>query len=84
MYYVSLYRYPLESMLVNEYWSVRKECFSSGDMGCLMTGEDVLKERGLDKDTRWINVGIMLAFFVFYRFLCWAILLRKASKSTTL
>jgi len=42
----------------------------------------VLKERGLDKDTRWINVGIMLAFFVFYRILCWGILLRKASKST--
>lgn len=82
MYYVSLYRYPLESMLVNEYWSMRKECFSSGESGCLMTGEDVLKKRGLDKDMRWINVGIMLAFFVFYRFLCWGILLRKASKST--
>ncbi|ESQ41954.1 hypothetical protein EUTSA_v10012962mg [Eutrema salsugineum] len=82
MYYVSLYRYPLESMLVNEYWSVREVCFSGGDLGCLMTGEDVLKKRGLDKDTRWINVGIMLAFFVFYRFLCWGILLRKASKST--
>ncbi|CAN8252347.1 unnamed protein product [Cochlearia groenlandica] len=82
MYYVSLYRYPLESMLVNEYWSMRKECFSAGEFGCLMTGEDVLKERGLDKDMKWINVGIMLAFFVFYRFLCWAILLRKASKTT--
>ncbi|KAG2279145.1 hypothetical protein Bca52824_061700 [Brassica carinata] len=85
MYYVSLYRYPLESMLVNEYWSLRKECFSGGgDMGCLMTGEDVLKKRGLDEDTRWINVGIMLAFFVFYRFLCWGILLRKASSKSTL
>ncbi|XP_010454213.1 PREDICTED: ABC transporter G family member 23-like [Camelina sativa] len=81
MYYVSLYRYPLESMVVNEYWSMRTECFSGGDSGCLMTGEDVLKKRGLDKDTRWVNVGIMLAFFVFYRILCWGILLRKASKS---
>uniref|UniRef100_M4CDF3 ABC transporter domain-containing protein n=2 Tax=Brassica campestris TaxID=3711 RepID=M4CDF3_BRACM len=84
MYYVSLYRYPLESMLVNEYWSLRKECFSGGDMGCLMTGEDVLRKRGLDKDTRWINVGIMLAFFVFYRFLCWGILLRKSYSKSTL
>ncbi|XP_018443955.1 ABC transporter G family member 23 [Raphanus sativus] len=84
MYYVSLYRYPLESMLVNEYWSLRKECFSGGDTGCLMTGEDVLKKRGLDEDTRWINVGIMLAFFVFYRFLCWGILVRKASSKSTL
>ncbi|KAK3000466.1 hypothetical protein RJ639_021522 [Escallonia herrerae] len=85
MYYVSLYRYPLDSLLINEYWSVRNECFSrrAGDHStCLLTGNDVLKGRGLDKDTRWMNVSIMLAFFVVYRVLCWIILARKASKTT--
>lgn len=86
MYYVSLYRYPLDSLLTNEYWNVKDECFSESDdgshSGCLLTGFDVLKSRGLDKDTRWINVGIMLGFFVLYRVLCWAILARKASKAT--
>ncbi|EEF31485.1 ATP-binding cassette transporter, putative [Ricinus communis] len=84
MYYVSLYRYPLDCLVTNEYWSMRSECFSwqNGDDQCLVTGNDVLKSRGLDKDSRWSNVGIMLGFFVFYRLLCWVILARRASKTT--
>ncbi|KAL3826038.1 hypothetical protein ACJIZ3_022067 [Penstemon smallii] len=84
MYHVSLYRYPLDCLVMNEYWSQRNECFSrrDGDLDCLLTGSDVLKSRGLDKDTRWINVGIMLLFFVFYRVLSWIVLLRKISKTT--
>ncbi|XP_057955398.1 ABC transporter G family member 23 [Malania oleifera] len=85
MYYVSLYRYPLDSLLINEYWSLRDECFSwhaQDHSKCLLTGKDVLKSRGLDKDTRWMNVGIMFGFFVFYRVLCWIILARRASKTT--
>ncbi|KAG5076545.1 hypothetical protein JHK82_055240 [Glycine max] len=84
MYYVSLYRYPLDALLTNEYWNVRSECFSHQIEGsqCLITGFDVLKSRGLERDNRWMNVGIMLGFFVLYRVLCWIILARKASKTT--
>lgn len=85
MYYVSLYRYPLDALLTNEYWSLRNKCFSwsaEDQTKCLLTGNDVLKSRGLDKDTRWENVGVMLAFFVFYRIICWIILARKVSKTT--
>ncbi|KAK4350468.1 hypothetical protein RND71_029781 [Anisodus tanguticus] len=85
MYFVSLYRYPLDALLTNEYWSLRNKCFSWNDENhseCLLTGNDVLKNRGLDKDTRWMNIGIMLAFFVFYRVICWIILARKVSKTT--
>ncbi|KAG5023705.1 hypothetical protein AAZX31_07G214200 [Glycine max] len=84
MYYVSLYRYPLDALLTNEYWNVRNECFSHQIEGsqCLITGFDVLKSRGLERDNRWMNVGIMLGFFVFYRVLCWIILARKVSKTT--
>ncbi|KAF7833329.1 ABC transporter G family member 23 [Senna tora] len=84
MYYVSLYRYPLDSLLTNEYWNVRDKCFSKGAEAdyCLLTGFDVLKSRGLEKDTRWVNVAIMIGFFVLYRVLCWVILARKASKAT--
>ncbi|KAI9196743.1 hypothetical protein LWI28_026643 [Acer negundo] len=72
MYYVSLYRYPLDSLLTNEYWSMRGECFSwnadhdhqQHQYKCLMTGNEVLIGRGLEKDTRWMNVGIMFGFFV--------------------
>ncbi|XP_052184569.1 ABC transporter G family member 23 [Diospyros lotus] len=85
MYYVSLYRYPLDSLLVNEYWSLRGECFSVDPQDhskCLMTGKDVLKIRGLETDSRWLNVGIMFGFFVFYRVLCWIILMRRVSRTT--
>ncbi|MED6198849.1 ABC transporter G member 23 [Stylosanthes scabra] len=85
MYYVSLYRYPLDALITNEYWNKRNEClsFSSSSYSkCLTTGFDVLKSRGLERDERWINVGIMLGFFIFYRLLCWLILARKASKTT--
>ncbi|XP_074570333.1 ABC transporter G family member 23-like [Curcuma longa] len=82
MYYLSLYRYPLDSLLINEYWSVRDECFSIGHGGaCLLTGGDVLRARGLDKDSRWMNVGIMCFFFFIYRVMCWILLVRKASKT---
>ncbi|KAL6184123.1 hypothetical protein ACLB2K_045527 [Fragaria x ananassa] len=79
-----LFMYPLDTLLTNEYWSTRSECFSRHQFPskCLLTGNDVLKSRGLDKDTRWINVGIMFGFFVFYRMLCWVILCRRASKTT--
>lgn len=85
MYYVSLYRYPLDSLLINEYWSMRGKCFSSqalDNLRCAVTGREVLRTRGLEKDDRWMNVGIMLGFFLFYRLLCWIILARKASRTT--
>ncbi|KAM7280872.1 hypothetical protein ACFE04_008006 [Oxalis oulophora] len=84
MYYASIYRYPLDCLLTNEYWSVRDKCFSwDQDVSkCLMTGNDVLKNRGLDEDKRWMNVGIMFGFFAFYRLLCWVVLVRRVSKTT--
>lgn len=86
MYYVSLYRYPLDCLLVNEYWGMRGDCFawvnSDGTNKCLMNGSDVLRNRGLHRDNRWVNVGIMIGFFFFYRFVCWAVLARRAAKTT--
>lgn len=85
MYYVSLYRYPLDFLLVNEYWSVKSKCFSrdlEDYSKCLLRGSDVLKGRGLERDTRGINVAIMFGFFVFYRVLCWIILARRVAKTT--
>uniref|UniRef100_A0A803L3V1 ABC transporter G family member 23 n=2 Tax=Chenopodium quinoa TaxID=63459 RepID=A0A803L3V1_CHEQI len=85
MYYVSLYRYPLDSLIVNEYWGMRNDCFSWANnknhttSNCLMNGGDVLRNRGLDRDIRWENVGIMIGFFIVYRVICWIILARRAA-----
>ncbi|KAI3967774.1 hypothetical protein MKX01_039166 [Papaver californicum] len=84
MYYLSMYKYPLDSLLINEYWNMREKCFSwetKDHSRCLLKGIDVLKNRGLEQDIRWMNVGIMLGFFVFYRVLAWAILARKALRT---
>ncbi|XP_020592776.1 ABC transporter G family member 23-like [Phalaenopsis equestris] len=85
MYYASLYRYPLDALLVNEYWSDRQRCFKwlGGEQGtvCLMNGGDALRSRGLEKDIRWVNVGVMCGFFFLYRVLCWLVLVRRASRT---
>ncbi|MQM17672.1 hypothetical protein Taro_050644 [Colocasia esculenta] len=87
MYYASIYRYPLDALLVNEYWSMRDRCFSwveqqgGSARRCSLTGGDVLRMRGLEGDTRWTNVVIMLGFFLLYRLLAWVVLVRRASKT---
>ncbi|PWZ17785.1 ABC transporter G family member 23 [Zea mays] len=91
MYYVSMYRYPLDLLLINEYggsargrcvaWMGGKNDAMPGGV-CLRTGADVLRDRGIDEGMRWVNVGVMLGFFLLYRILCWAVLVRRASKTT--
>ncbi|KAL5230938.1 hypothetical protein ABZP36_029714 [Zizania latifolia] len=88
MYYVSMYRYPLDLLLINEYGgSAAGRCvaWAGGDAamgGCLRTGGDVLRGRGVDEGMRWVNVGIMLGFFLVYRLMCWLVLVRRAAKTT--
>ncbi|XP_020696191.2 ABC transporter G family member 23 [Dendrobium catenatum] len=85
MYYVSLYRYPLDALVVNEYWSEKDRCFKwlQGEENsvCVMNGGDVLRSRGLERDIRWENVGIMCGFFLIYRVLCWVVLVRRSSRT---
>ncbi|KAG2619597.1 ABC transporter G family member 23-like [Panicum virgatum] len=91
MYYVSMYRYPLDLLLINEYGgSARGRCVEwvggnaamAGGGVCLRTGADVLRDRGIDEVMKWANVGVMLGFFLLYRVMCWAVLVRRASKTT--
>ncbi|CAL5046845.1 unnamed protein product [Urochloa decumbens] len=91
MYYVSMYRYPLDLLLINEYGgSARDKCVAwvggnsshAGVGVCLRTGADVLRDRGIDEGMKWVNVGVMLGFFLLYRIMCWAVLVRRASKTT--
>uniref|UniRef100_A0A0D3G734 ABC transporter domain-containing protein n=1 Tax=Oryza barthii TaxID=65489 RepID=A0A0D3G734_9ORYZ len=83
MYYVSMYRYPLDLLLINEYGgSSSGRCVAWAGGVCLRTGGDVLRGRGIDEGMRWVNVGVMLGFFVLYRVMCWAVLVRRAAKTT--
>lgn len=83
MHYFSPYKYALDALLINEYSCLVSSCMiwvADGKL-CAVTGRDVLERRGLHERQRWSNVQIMLAFFVFYRLLCFAVLRRRASMS---
>lgn len=73
MHYISLFKYPFESFLVNEF-SDPGSCVEH-EMGlCVLRGEDLLREEGLEEESRWRNVVVMVCFILAYRFLSYLIL----------
>ncbi|KAI3697252.1 hypothetical protein L6452_30130 [Arctium lappa] len=86
MHYISLFKYPFEGLLMNE--------FSGGGEGrcleelfgkCLVSGEDVLREQGGygSKEGKWKNFVIMVCFILVYRFISYVILRVRCSQKGT-
>lgn len=82
-HYLSLYKYALDAMLVNEYSCSAVRCFQwlEEDRACAVTGRDVLEQRGLRAAQRWTNLQVMVGFFLLYRVLYWIVLSRRVSMS---
>jgi ABC-type multidrug transport system ATPase subunit len=81
LHYLSLFKYPLNALLINEYTHVPDRCFGPVyDGRCFVTGENVLENMSLDHENKWVNVGIMAAFAVAYRLMCFAVLHYKLVK----
>lgn len=78
MHYISLFKYPFEGFLINEF-SNSKKCLEYLFGSCMVTGEDVLKEVGYGEESRWRNVVIMVCFILFYRFISYVILRCRCS-----
>ncbi|KAF3786568.1 ABC transporter G family member 5 [Nymphaea thermarum] len=78
MHYISLFKYPFEAFMVNEF-SSWKGCLGYKFGRCLMTGEDVLKGQGLGEADRWRSVMYMICFIVAYRFFSYIILRCRCS-----
>lgn len=83
MHYISLFKYPLDALLINEYSTLDGKCFGpeippAGQ--CTLTGHDVLQQLGLKVERKWPNVAIMLAFICCYRLLCYTVLRFKVCK----
>ncbi|KZV19057.1 ABC transporter G family member 5 [Dorcoceras hygrometricum] len=79
MHYISLFKYPFEGFLINEF-SGSKKCLDSMFGACLITGEDLLKEEGYGNEhSRWRNYVIMVGFILVYRFVSYFILRCKCS-----
>ncbi|KAK1263975.1 ABC transporter G family member 5 [Acorus gramineus] len=59
MHYASLFKYPFEAFLVNEFSDIGR-CMEHALGVCVMNGVDLLKEEGLGEKDRWRNVVIMV------------------------
>ncbi|KAK9143882.1 hypothetical protein Syun_013282 [Stephania yunnanensis] len=66
MHYFSMYKYALDSFLINEYSCLNSKClvwFNEENKECMVTGGDVLVKKGLHERQRWTNVYILIGFF---------------------
>ncbi|TYI86003.1 hypothetical protein E1A91_D04G037500v1 [Gossypium mustelinum] len=79
MHYISLFKYPFEGFLINEF-SKSGKCLEYMLGSCLVTGEAVLREEGYGEESRWSNVLIMVCFILVYRFVSYVILRCRCSQ----
>ncbi|RWR90219.1 ABC transporter-like protein [Cinnamomum micranthum f. kanehirae] len=79
MHYISLFKYPFEGFLVNEF-SGSDKCLEYRGEICLLNGQDLLREEGLENEGRWRNVVIMVCFILAYRFFSYVILRCRCSQ----
>ncbi|KAK6922804.1 ABC-2 type transporter [Dillenia turbinata] len=79
MHYISLFKYPFEGFLINEFSNSGK-CLDYMFGTCVVSGEDVLREEGYGEESRWRNVVTMVCFILVYRFIAYVILRCKCSQ----
>lgn len=80
MHYISLFKYPFEGFLINEF-SGNGKCLEYMFGGCVVSGEDLLREEGYGKDSsKWRNLVIMVGFILVYRFVSYVILRVRCSQ----
>ncbi|XP_015068351.1 ABC transporter G family member 4 [Solanum pennellii] len=84
LHYLSMYKYGLDALLINEYSCLVAKCliwYDEKNRVCMVSGSDVLDKRGLHENERWTNIYILIGFFVFYRLLWLIVLIRRVSTS---
>ncbi|KAG6700578.1 hypothetical protein I3842_08G119100 [Carya illinoinensis] len=61
MHFLSMYKYALDALLINEYSCLVSRCFIwyEENKECMVTGGDVLQTRGLHEGHRWTNIYIL-------------------------
>ncbi|OWM76364.1 ABC transporter G family member 5 [Punica granatum] len=79
MHYISLFKYPFEGFLINEF-SRSGKCLQYMFGTCMVTGEDVLREEGFREESQWRNVVIMVCYILVYRFISYVILRIRCSQ----
>lgn len=82
MHYLSLFKYPFEAFMINEYGGGRgrKACLREQGEICVLDGEMFLRQQGFYDHQRWTSLGVMLGFIFLYRLLCLVILWFRCGK----
>ncbi|BBN10593.1 ATP-binding cassette, subfamily G (WHITE), member 2 [Marchantia polymorpha subsp. ruderalis] len=68
LHYLSLFKYPFESMLENEFGHIQGTWYGDVD------SNTILSQYSAGKVHQWINILVMIIFFVGYRVMFWLIL----------
>ncbi|XAR68284.1 Molybdate-transporting ATPase [Bertholletia excelsa] len=75
MHYLSLFKYPFECFMINEYGGEgRRRCAQSERGLCKLYGDGILRQQGLKESQKWNNLAVMMGFILGYRVLCFLIL----------
>ncbi|KAI3856455.1 hypothetical protein MKW98_008907 [Papaver atlanticum] len=76
MHYLSLFKYPFECFMINEYGGDkgRQRCLQSVGDVCILYGDEFLRQQDVEQSIKWTNLGVMLGFIFGYRVLCFLIL----------
>ncbi|KAG9131952.1 hypothetical protein Leryth_026874 [Lithospermum erythrorhizon] len=67
MHYFSLFKYPFEAFMVNEYGGRQRvwRCLKISDEGqCLMNADQFLNHQGLNESSRWNNIMKRAEFYI--------------------
>ncbi|KAJ7948424.1 ABC transporter-like protein [Quillaja saponaria] len=59
MHYLSMYKYPFECFMINEYGGQKSErrCLKSEGRECLLYGDEFLMQQGLKQSQKWSHLG---------------------------
>ncbi|KAL4580404.1 hypothetical protein LXL04_016595 [Taraxacum kok-saghyz] len=83
MNYMSLFKYPFECFMINEYGGEegRSMCVEMEGGKCRLFGNGFLKQQHIKESQKWSNLGVMLGFIIGYRLLCFVILWFRCHKT---
>lgn len=80
MHYISLFKYPFEGLLINEFSGGEGKCLQYMFGKCMVSGKDLLREQGYGGESIWKNVIIMVCFILVYRVVAYVILRCRCSQ----
>ncbi|KAF3779682.1 ABC transporter G family member 10 [Nymphaea thermarum] len=79
MHYMSLFKYPFEAFLINEYGTDRFRCLEKEQEICAMDGSQLLAQQGIRLSEKWSNLGVMALFIFGYRLISYFLLCYRCS-----